>query len=126
MAILSSGDNILQTFSGLNVEAAGNKKAIIVLPSVGMCNMIMQDRNYQNVLDIFYKNGVDILDFMAIPKDCWNEILNIYVKAFKAKETPDLSGVKILVKKHVKEEVKKDELDDLAQDLFPDSKIEVE
>lgn len=126
MAILSSGDNILQTFSGLNVEAAGNKKAIIVLPSVGMCNMIMQDRNYQTVLDIFNKNGVDILDFMAIPKDCWNEILNIYVKAFKAKQAPDLSGVKILVKKHVKEEAKKDELDDLAQDLFPDSKIEVE
>lgn len=126
MALISSSDSILQTFRDLTVEAAGNKKAVLVLPSVGMCNMIMQDRNYKAVIELFSKAGIDILDFIAIPRDAWQEILNIYVKAFKAKQAPDLSGVKILVKKHVAVEVKKDELDNLAADLFPDSNIEVE
>ena len=78
------------------------------------------------LIELFNNNLINIKDFIAIPKDTWGEILNLYAKAYKNKEKPDLSGVKILVKKHKVEEVKKDELDNLAADLFPGNDIIVE
>ncbi len=127
MVLLSNdNDKVFTTFKGLSLEAAGNKKALLVLPTVGLCNMIMQDKNYQAILNVFKDNKLNILDYIAIPKDTWSQILRIYTQAFKNKETPDLSGIKILVKKHVSIEGKKDELDDLASDLFPNDEIIVE
>ena len=127
MVLLSNDNNkIFTTFKGLSLEAAGNNKALLVLPTVGLCNMIMQDKNYQAILNVFKDNNLNILDYIAIPKDTWNQIFKIYAQAFKNKEVPDLSGIKILVKKHVSDMGKKDELDDLAIDLFPDNNIIVE
>jgi DNA polymerase III subunit gamma/tau len=127
MVLLSNDNNkIFTTFKGLSLEAAGNNKALLVLPTVGLCNMIMQDKNYQAILNVFKDNNLNILDYIAIPKDTWNQIFKIYAQAFKNKEVPDLSGIKILVKKHVSDMGKKDELDDLATDLFPDNNIIVE
>lgn len=127
MVLLSNDNNkIFTTFKGLSLEAAGNNRALLVLPTVGLCNMIMQDKNYQAILNVFKDNNLNILDYIAIPKDTWNQIFKIYAQAFKNKEVPDLSGIKILVKKHVSDMGKKDELDDLAIDLFPDNNIIVE
>ncbi len=127
MLLLSNDNNkIFTTFKGLSLEAAGNNRALLVLPTVGLCNMIMQDKNYQAILNVFKDNNLNILDYIAIPKDTWNQIFKIYAQAFKNKEVPDLSGIKILVKKHVSNIGKKDELDDLAIDLFPDNNIIVE
>lgn len=127
MVLLSNDNNkIFTTFKGLSLEAAGNNRALLVLPTVGLCNMIMQDKNYQAILNVFKDNNLNILDYIAIPKDTWNQIFKIYAQAFKNKEVPDLSGIKILVKKHVSDIGKKDELDDLAIDLFPDNNIIVE
>ena len=127
MVVLNNqSDAMLSKFRGLTVEAAGHGNVIIVLPTTGMCNMIMQDKNYKALIELFNNNSINIKDFIAIPKDIWGEILNLYVKAYKNKEKPDLSGIKILVKKHKVEEVKKDELDNLAADLFPGNDIIVE
>ena len=124
MALINnSSEAFLNTFSGLSIEAAGKNKAVAVLQTVGMCNMIMQDKNYKKLISIFNKNGVDISEFIAIPKNVWNDIVKIYAQAYKNKETPDLSNIKILVKKHIVDENKSDELEDLADDLFPGEDI---
>ncbi len=119
-------NKVISIFKDISVEAIGNKKIILVLPTLGMCNMLMKDKNYNGIIDLFTQEELNIEEIYALPKDCWSEIIKLYAIAYKNKVQPDLSSVKILVKKHVECESMKDELDSICEDLFPNEKIIVE
>ncbi len=125
--IASNKENqVISIFKDISVEALGNKKVILILPTLGMCNMLMKDKNYNGIIDLFNQEELNIEEIYALPKDCWSEIIRLYAIAYKNKVEADLTSVKILVKKHVEQESKEDELDSICEKLFPNEKIIVE
>ena len=119
-------NQVLSIFKDISVEAVGNNKIILVLPTLGMCNMLMKDKNYNGIIDLFNQEELNINEIYALPRDCWGEIIRLYAIAYKNKEKPNLSSVKILVKKHVETKSIDDNIDDICKELFPNEKIIVE
>ena len=128
IAIAKNPNNIVfSLFEGGTVVASSNDESLLVLKSEGICNRMMKADNYKKFLKAINDEGANIKGFLCIPLDTWkiiNEDFKTKYRAGNAK--PVLNDVKILVKKHIEETIKQDELINIANEMFPNNNIKIE
>ena len=114
--------NINPLLNDVKLVCASKKSLIFTLDSEGMCNRMMKDPMYTNILNSF-DNKFESIYFINTPM--WNEILADWTKKYKnGDKTPILDNHNIRILKYVHEEVS--ESQDLIDDLFDKDLIKEE
>lgn len=128
IAIAKNPNNIVfSLFEGGTVVASSNDESLLVLKSEGICNRMMKSDNYKKFLKAINEEGANIKGFLCIPLDTWKIINEDFKTKYRAGiAKPVLNDVKILVKKHIEETIKQDELINIANEMFPNNNIKIE
>ena len=114
--------NINPLLNDVKLVCASKKSLIFTLDSEGMCNRMMKDPMYTNILNSF-DNKFETIYFLNTPM--WNEILADWTFKYKnGDKTPILDNHNIRILKYVHEEVS--ESQDLIDDLFDKDLIKEE
>lgn len=114
--------NINPLLNDVKLVCASKKSLIFTLDSEGMCNRMMKDPMYTNILNSF-DNKFESIYFINTPM--WNEILSDWTFKYKnGDKTPILDNHNIRILKYVHEEVS--ESQDLIDDLFDKDLIKEE
>lgn len=113
--------------AGAKIVACSNDEFIAVFSKVTLCNMMMKDPIYTEVLKtINSKLENKLSGFYAIPSSDWNSIIKDYLSKYKdGDKKPVLNEIKILVKKHVVQKDESEELINTIKELFDEDKIEI-
>ena len=111
-------------FNG-NVVAASKEAFIVVLQDAGFCNKVMLYQNYTRIIEMFNELGLNIKDYICLPKQVWQKILADWKSKYsESNPTPSLDEFSINVKKRVIptiiEEEKHDEELEKINELFGD------
>ncbi len=121
----STNFTIQMLFNG-NVVAASKEAFIVVLQDAGFCNKVMLYQNFTRIIEMFNDLGLDIKDYICLPKQTWQKILSDWKSKYNENNlTPSLEEFSINVKKRVipqvlPEETKKDEELEKINELFGD------
>ncbi len=120
----SNNFTIQMLFNG-NVVASSKDAFIVVLQDAGFCNKVMLYQNYTRIIEMFSELGLEIKDYICLPKQTWQKILADWKSKYSdSNPTPILEDFAINVKKRVipsiKEEIKKDEEFEKINELFGD------
>lgn len=122
-----SENKVVKLLNECSVVASSNKQALFTLDSDGLANRLMKSSNYLEILELINKYDGDIEGFLCISKDTWIKISSDFRNKYsKDNPEPILNDIKILVKKFKKEDNEKDDMEKLAEELFPNMKINKE
>ena len=119
----STNFTIQMLFNG-NVVAASKEAFIVVLQDAGFCNKVMLYQNFTRIIEMFSELGLNIKDYICLPKQTWQHILADWKSKYNENNlTPSLDEFSINVKKRIipqmKEEIiKKDEELEKINELF--------
>lgn len=97
----STNFTIQMLFNG-NVVAASKEAFIVVLQDTGFCNKVMLYQNYARIIEMFSELGLNIKDYICLPKQTWQKILADWKSKYnEANPQPQLEEFSINVKKRV-------------------------
>lgn len=107
------------------ITAASNKEAIIVLESTPLCNRLMRDENYNELLKMLNDEGAEIDDFYALPRDVFNQITKEFMASRSNPDyVPKWNEIDIQVNKHKAYTKEKDHMDMVKDELFAGIDVE--
>ena len=125
----STNFTIQMLFNG-NVVAASKEAFIVVLQDAGFCNKVMLYQNYTRIVEMFSELGLNIKDYICLPKAVWQRILADWKSKYNESNlTPSLEEFSINVKKRIipqmeeNKEEKDEELEKINELFGDDIKI---
>ena len=107
------------------ITAASNNEAIIVLESTPLCNRLMRDENYNELISLIKNEGAQIKDFYALPREVFNKITKEFMASRNNPDyKPNWDVIDIQVNKHKVYVKEKDRMDILKEELFDGLNVE--
>ncbi len=118
-------DNPIFNLMGNAIIFAGSEGVgIFVLESNAICNRLMRDENYQELIKVMNLCGANLKDFYAIPKDVFNVVTKEYMENYNDRSyIPNWDAIKINVTKHKIAGKSLDEIDVKVAEMFPGIEI---
>lgn len=109
---------------GIKVTCVTKNSAVFTLPTVGICNRMMKDPNYKNILNFF--SDLNFKEIYFLDQKTTDEILEDFKNKFKqGQKRPILDNHDIRILKYVKNNDKNESSDGL-DDLFDSDLIKEE
>jgi DNA polymerase-3 subunit gamma/tau len=119
--------DLVQKFNlldGIKVTCVTKNSAVFTLPTVGICNRMMKDPNYKNILNFF--SDLNFKEIYFLDQKTTDEILEDFKNKFKqGQKRPILDNHDIRILKYVKNNDKNESSDGL-DDLFDSDLIKEE
>lgn len=109
------------------IVAVSDDAFIVELQDLSFCNRVMSYENYLKIIEVFNDAGVSIKDYICIPSKVWSEIIKDYKAKYNKVDNPkpELSNIRIGVKRRIEPKNEKDTLEDKISSLFEENTLKI-
>ena len=109
------------------IVAVSDDAFIVELQDLSFCNRVMSYENYLKIIEVFNDAGVSIKDYICIPSKVWSEIIKDYKAKYNKVDNPkpELSNIRIGVKRRIEPKNEKDTLEDKISSLFEEKTLKI-
>ena len=109
------------------IVAVSDDAFIVELQDLSFCNRVMSYENYLKIIEVFNDAGVSIKDYICIPSKVWSEIIKDYKAKYNKIDNPkpELSNIRIGVKRRIEPKNEKDTLEDKISSLFEEKTLKI-
>ncbi len=117
-------EKVFGYFNNGQIVASNLEYAVFTLEDSASCNRLMKTDNYDRFMSLLNREYNNLKGYYCIDAESWQAILSAWLAEYKAgNKSPIIDDVDIRVKKYVKGEAKKDEMQEVAIALFGKDKI---
>jgi len=117
-------EKVFGYFNNGQIVASSGEYAVFTLEEPASCNRLMKADNYDRFMEKLNREDNNLKGYYCIDSNTWKAISAAWLAQYKAgNQKPIITDIEIKVKKYIKGESKKDEMQDIGEALFGKDKI---